>query len=82
MLKLKASFTSGWNCMTHCQALRGSLDTSQASLHENNKKTYLYYSSSCQEPDGDTRIQLYQWTRCVKLTDVKTVGTIGYLLHL
>jgi hypothetical protein len=28
---------SGWNFMTHCQALQGFPDTSQVSLHKNNK---------------------------------------------
>jgi hypothetical protein len=27
----------GWNCLTHRQALQGFSDTSQVSLHKNNK---------------------------------------------
>jgi hypothetical protein len=36
----------GWNCKTHCQALQGFLDTSQVSLHKNNKINSPLFCSS------------------------------------
>jgi hypothetical protein len=36
---------SGWNCMTHRQALQGFPDTSEVSLHKNNKINLHFYSS-------------------------------------
>jgi hypothetical protein len=34
----------GWNCMTHCQALQGFLDTSQVLLHKNNKINLSFFA--------------------------------------
>jgi hypothetical protein len=40
-----------WNCMTHCQALKGFPNTSQVSVDKNKKISLRFYSCSCREPE-------------------------------
>jgi hypothetical protein len=51
----------GWNCMTHRQALQGFPDTSQVSLHKNNKINLLCRYS--RHSRNDSCVELYQWTQ-------------------